>query len=122
MTRRDWVSVPIGFQRRGPRELPCREAGGLGPERDLRDLGRRAVRVSGPVKRDPHRCAARRDRRRAQDEATPGPTTLSLGIRWVAHETGRQWKVAVTLWGLSHTCWYSTWRADTGGLTSRLSW
>ena len=63
--------------------------------------------------------------------ATIGPAGGSCsGTNRTGSKTGitvngvaeNQWKVKFTRCGFSHTSWYSTWRADTGGETSTDRW
>ena len=51
----------------------------------------------------------------SQQEAPAGQSPPALSVPWLAHVIGFQWNGSVTRCGLSHTCMYSTWRADTGG-------
>ena len=59
----------------------------------------------------------------AEQQATPTQRREPAGDHpGTGHAVGFQWKVKVALYGFSHTSWYSTWRAETGGETSRVSW
>ena len=131
--RRDRVAVLVAGEHGVPGVLPRGQAGRLGAERHRRDRrGARAARCGGaagvhrPVDRDPGRRRGARARHRAGAEQEPAPgqrRQRAAQHRHPAHDAGvaAQWKVKVTWCGVSHTFWYSTWRADTGGETSRVS-
>ena len=108
-----------------PRVLPGGQAGRLGAERHVGDGGPaawrrapRAIPAPAPARR------ADRERGAAEQEPAPGqPARAAAGSSALLVTTlGFQWKVKLTRCGFSHTSWYSTWRADTGGETSRVSW
>ena len=55
----------------------------------------------------------------AEDEPAPGEPGKPLSTHPRSrHDAGFQWKVKLTRCGVSHTSWYSRWRAETGGETS----
>jgi len=80
---------------------------GLGAEGDLGDRPRAAAAA---VEGGAQGGAAGGEGGAAEQELSAGEP-----------QTGFQWKVKETRWGLSQTSRYSTCLADTGGLMSRLS-
>ena len=118
---RDRVSVRVSGQRRDPGVLAGRKAGGPGAERDERDLLCAAAQRA--LDTDTDRRAAGGDGGRSEDESPPCQRPPgSVPVAGITHVIGFQWKVKLTRWGFSQTLAYSTCRAETGGLTSRLSW
>jgi hypothetical protein len=100
--------------------LPGGQSGGLGDERHRRCHG--AASAERTVNAPPgHGTAAHGGAGAEQEPAPRQPRELRDGRPGSRHDTGFQWNVKLTVCGLSHTSWYSRWRADTGGETRRVS-
>ena len=121
---RDRVAVGVDGERVGPAVLPFGQLRRLVTERDQRKLRLRLRRRSGArlLDDDAGRDSSGGQRRPPDQEPAAGEVRRS-SMRWAGtHPLGFQSNENVTRWGLSQTFLYSTWRAETGGLTSSDSW